>query len=206
MSLQVLIVAFVVSYLGSSPPGTINITSMQLSVQGLKRPAFFFALAASLTEFIYAGITVRFQIYLSKHPAFTENFTIITAIAMIVIGVINMFSTTDTNKLITRASEMKGRNGFKRGVILGVLNPLTIPFWLAVTAYLQANEWVDLEASHYWLYLVGISTGTFCLLLTVNSLGQKFTSIASNQFLVHKVPGIVFISLGIYNLYQWANF
>ena len=206
MSIQVLVVAFIVSYVGSIPPGTINITSMQLSVQGLKRPAFFFAFAASLTEFIYAGITVKFQIYLSKHPAFTENFTIITAIAMIVLGVINLFSRTDTQKLIHKTSEMKGRNGFKRGVILGILNPLTIPFWLTVTAYLQANHWIDLEGALYWLYLVGISSGTLCLLLTVNSLGQKFTNIANNQFLVHKIPGLVFIGLGLYNLYQWISF
>ncbi len=206
MSIQVLIVAFIVSYLGSIPPGTINITSMQLSVQGLKRPAFFFALAASSTEFIYAGVTVRFQIFLSERPGFTENFTIITAIAMIVLGVINLFSKTDTDKLIHKASEMKGRNGFTRGVLLGILNPLTIPFWLTVTAYLQANNWISLQGVHFWYYLIGISTGTFCLLLTVNRLGQRFTGIASNRLLIHKIPGFVFIGLGLYNLYQWISF
>lgn len=205
MTIQVLIIAFIVSYLGSIPPGTINITSMQLSVQGLKRPAFFFALAASLTEFVYAGITVRFQIFLSERPGFTENFQIITALAMIVLGVINLFQKTDTKALIDKAQGMKGRNGFKRGVLLGIFNPLTIPFWLAVTAYLQNNQWINLKAENFWLYLIGISTGTFSLLLTVNSLGQKFTNIANNQFLVHKLPGVVFISLGLYNLILWLQ-
>ncbi|HCX21480.1 MAG: hypothetical protein CMB80_06600 [Flammeovirgaceae bacterium] len=206
MSLQVLIVAFVVSYLGSIPPGTINITSMQLSVQGLKRPAFFFALAASLTEFVYAGITVKFQIFLSQRPGFTENFTLITAVAMIVLGVINLFSKTDTEKLMSRTAQIKGRNGFKKGVILGLLNPLTIPFWLTVTAYLQANQWISLKEYHFWIYISGLTVGTFLLLLTVNRLGSKFTNIANNQCLVHKVPGIAFLGLGLYNIYQWVSF
>ena len=206
MSLQVLIVAFVVSYLGSIPPGTINITSMQLSVQGLKRPAFFFALAASLTEFVYAGITVKFQIFLSQRPGFTENFTLITAVAMIVLGVINLFSKTDTEKLMSRTAQIKGRNGFKKGVILCLLNPLTIPFWLTVTAYLQANQWISLKEYHFWIYISGLTVGTFLLLLTVNRLGSKFTNIANNQCLVHKVPGIAFLGLGLYNIYQWVSF
>lgn len=203
MTLQVLLIAFLVSYLGSIPPGTINITSMQLSVQGLKRPAFFFALAASLTEFVYAGVTVRFQIFLSERPAFTENFQLITALAMIVLGIANLFNKTNTKALIDKAQGMRGRNGFKRGVILGVVNPLTIPFWLAVTAYLQTHQLIKLAGVNFWIYLVGISTGTFCLLLTVNVLGQKFTNIADNQFLVHKLPGLIFIGLGLYNLVDW---
>lgn len=202
MIYQVLIIAFLVSYLGSIPPGTINITTMQLSVQKNNRAALFFAMAASMIEFVYAGITVRFQIYLSEKPAFTENFQIITAVAMIVLGVANLMSKSDSRSFGV-ADNVKGRSGFKRGVILGAFNPLTIPFWLAVTAYLQNHQWILLEGSLFWVYLIGISTGTFTLLLTVRKLGGRFTSIADNQLLVHKVPGFVFIGLGVYNFIDW---
>lgn len=203
MIYQVLIIAFLVSYLGSIPPGTINITTMQLTVQKNERAAFFFALAASLVEFVYAGVTVRFQIFLSQKPAFTENFQIITAVAMLVLGVANLFSRSDSRSYLADADRLKGRRGFRRGVLLGLLNPLTIPFWLAVTAYLQNHQWVSLEGSLFWVYLTGISTGTFCLLMTVRKLGARFTDIADNQFLVHKVPGLAFIGLGLYNFIDW---
>ncbi|MEQ8583960.1 MAG: LysE family transporter [Marinoscillum sp.] len=203
MSTQVMIIAFVVSYLGSIPPGTINITSMQLSVQKHGRAAFFFALAASITEFVYAGVTVRFQIFLSEKPYFTENFQIITALAMLVLGIANLLTKTNSQSLLSKSTALKGRNGFKRGVILGVLNPLTIPFWLTVTAYLQNHRLISLSGAHFWLYLCGISLGTFALLLTVNRLGARFTNIADNQLLVHRLPGIVFILLGLYNFIDW---
>lgn len=202
MTYQVLIIAFVVSYLGSIPPGTINITTMQLSVQNHLRAALFFSLAASITEFFYAGLTVRFQIFLSQKPAFTENFQIITALAMIALGIVNMVSKSSSRSFLT-VKNVKGRNGFKRGLILGVLNPLTIPFWLAVTAYLQNHQLIELNGMHFWWYLVGISSGTFTLLLTVRKLGARFASIADNHFLVHKVPGLIFIGLGFYNLIDW---
>jgi threonine/homoserine/homoserine lactone efflux protein len=203
VSTQVFIIAFVVSYLGSIPPGTINITSMQLSVQNHRRAAFFFALAASITEFIYAGVTVRLQIFLSEKPFFTEYFQIITALAMLALGVANLLTKTNSQSLLSKTTELKGRNGFKRGVILGVLNPLTIPFWLAVTAYLQNHRLISLSGVNFWLYLSGISIGTFALLLTVNRLGARFTNIADNQLLVHRLPGIIFILLGLYNFIDW---
>lgn len=203
MSTQVFIIAFVVSYLGSIPPGTINITSMQLSVQNHRRAAFFFALAASITEFIYAGVTVRLQIFLSEKPFFTEYFQIITALAMLALGVANLLTKTNSQSLLSKTTTPKGRNGFKLGVILGVLNPLTIPFWLAVTAYLQNHRLISLSGVNFWLYLSGISIGTFALLLTVNRLGARFTNIADNQLLVHRLPGIIFILIGLYNFIDW---
>jgi threonine/homoserine/homoserine lactone efflux protein len=203
VSTQVFIIAFVVSYLGSIPPGTINITSMQLSVQNHQRAAFFFALAASITEFAYAGVTVRLQLFLSEKPFFTEYFQIITALAMLALGVANLLTKTNSQSLLSKTTTPKGRNGFKLGVILGVLNPLTIPFWLAVTAYLQNHQLISLSGVNFWLYLSGISIGTFALLLTVNRLGARFTNIADNQLLVHRLPGIIFILLGLYNFIDW---
>lgn len=203
MLYQVLIISFAVSYLGSIPPGTINVTTMQMTILGHKRGALFFALAASLTEFVYAGFTVRFQIFLSEKPVITENFQIITAVAMLVLAVVNLRAKTDSSGVYAKG-ELKGRNGFKQGFVLGILNPLTVPFWLAVTAYLQSNNWVSLSGNLFWIYLVGISTGTFALLMTVRSVGARFRQVADNNFLVHKVPGIVFLLLGLYNLVKWG--
>ncbi|MFY0600401.1 MAG: LysE family transporter [Cyclobacteriaceae bacterium] len=202
MIYQVLIIAFIVSYLGSIPPGTINVTTMQMTVLGHSRGAFFFALGASLTEFVYAGATVKLQVFLSERPFIIENFQIITAIVMLVLGAANLLGRVTKPKALS-SNQLKGRNGFKRGFVLGILNPLTVPFWLAITAYLQSNEWIILPGVYFWVYLTGISTGTFALLLTVRFIGAKFQRVADNSFLVQKIPGIIFIVLGAYNLYDW---
>lgn len=200
--IQTFIVSFIVSFLGSIPPGTINITTMQYSVQGHQRAALFFLLAASLTEFVYAGITVRFQLFLSESEILMDHFLIISAVAMIAIGVANLLTHTSSKK-ISQKIHIRGRNAFLKGVTVAILNPLTIPFWLAVTAYLQQRAWITLEGSHFWVYITGITLGTLALLYLVKVLGARYTQIADNHFLVHVIPGLTFIALGLINLYDW---
>jgi len=77
---------------------------------------------------------------------------------------------------------------------------MTIPFWLAITTYLENDGLINVSAFGFWAYLTGLSTGTFCLLLTVDALGKRFIKISDNKFLVHKMPGIMLIGLGVYFL------
>ena len=199
MILQTLIVAFVVSYIGSIPPGTINVSVMQLSILKKHRAAIFFAFAASSIEFVYAGITVQFHIFLNNNEQLADYFRVITSVALIGIGLWNIFSKTTASD-VKVDTKVTGRHGFLRGILLGVLNPMTIPFWLAITTYLENDHWIDVDDYGFWIYLIGLSTGTFCLLLTVDALGKRFSKIADNKFLVHRVPGFILLGLGVYFL------
>jgi len=201
MIVQTLIVAFLVSYVGSIPPGTINVSVMQLSILKKHRAALFFSLAAASVEFIYAGITVQFHIFLNTHETISDYFRVITSVALIGLGLWNLYSKA-TSSSIKVDTKLTGRDGFLRGMILGLLNPMSIPFWLAITTYLENDGLVKVTEFGFWIYLIGLTTGTFCLLLTVDALGKRFTKIADNKFLVHKVPGIILLSLGAYFLYK----
>lgn len=199
MIIQTLLVAFIVSYIGSVPPGTINVSVMQLAILNKKRAAVFFAFAASIVEFVYAGITVQFHLLLSNNEVIADYFRIITSLALIGLGLVNLLSKS-TSTSIKVDTKVTGRHGFARGLILGVLNPMSIPFWLVITTYLENDGWVNVSGYGYWTYLVGLATGTLCLLLTVNASGRRFRKIADNPFLVHKVPGIILLGLGVYFL------
>jgi len=61
-----------------------------------------------------------------------------------------------------------------KGVLIGLTNPLAIPFWLAVTAYLQSMDWLSLPANSYLIYLAGISSGKFLLLMLLTVFGLSF--------------------------------
>lgn len=200
---SVFIVATIVSFVGSIPPGTINISVMQLAIKHRRSTAIAFGAAAALVELFYAGLTVRFHIFLTENTNITEYFHIIAGTAMIVLGFLNLRSQTKTGDVKTIDDQIKKRNAFKKGAILGIANPLTVPFWLAVTAYLQKHEWITLDGVNLYAYAIGISAGTFILLLLVTQLGSKFKAIANNRIIVHIVPGILFICMGLYSYYQW---
>lgn len=198
MNFQTLIVAFVVSYIGSIPPGTINVSVMQLAIQKRRRAAVFLAFSASAVEFIYAGLTVQFHILLTSNPTLATYFKIITSVALIGLGLWNVFSKITSESVAVKSA--KGRHGFFKGMLLGILNPMTIPFWLAITTYLENDNLVSVDGFCFWMYLIGLTAGTFCLLLTVNALGSRFSRIADNKFVVHRVPGVMLFVIGVYFL------
>ncbi|MGB3465862.1 MAG: LysE family transporter [Cyclobacteriaceae bacterium] len=201
--ISVLLVAMTVSFVGSIPPGTINISVMQLAIKQRRSAAIAFGAAAALVELFYAGFTVRFHIFLTENTGITDYFHLIAGTAMITLGFLNLKSKTGAKDVRSVDEEVRRRNAFRKGVILGIANPLTVPFWLAVTAYLQKHQWITLDGYNLYAYSVGIAIGTFILLLIVTQLGSKFRAIADNRLIVHIIPGTLFILMGLYSYYQY---
>lgn len=198
---EVFITAFIVSYLGSIPPGTINISVMQMSIQNQRRAALYFGLGAALIELVYVAITVKFQQFLYEHERLTVAFQIVTGIVLVILGIINLRSKITSKNFLPHGS-IRRRTGFKRGVTLGLLNPMTVPFWLIVTNYLVTHHWVTVTGENFWAYVTGLAVGTFFLMITVDFLGSKFQKISDNTLLVHRIPGILFILMGFYTFWK----
>lgn len=189
-------IAFFFSFIGSIPPGSINITTLQYALRGRRKAALAFAIASALTEYLYAGIAVRFQIYLTQSAEISAYFKIITGSVLIILGILNLFK--EPKEIIADINGEK-RNAFKKGVLLSLANPLAIPFWLMVTAYLQSVGWVELTDQNFWIYVAGVSAGTLALLATVVQLGSRFISLQHNTFIIYRVPGMIFIGMGIWS-------
>ncbi len=191
---QAFIVAFVFSYIGSIPPGTINLSVIQLSLQGKGRSALNFALAAAFIEFFYASFAVGIEYFFLSKVDLTMHFKVIAGMAMIVLGVVNYF------KKPTPASAGSTTNfhGFKQGTIVSIFNPLAIPFWIAITAYLKSHQWVVINSNTFIFYIVGISTGTFALLASLSYLVSISNFQLEKHHLINKIMGIIFILLGLY--------
>jgi threonine/homoserine/homoserine lactone efflux protein len=204
--IQVFFVAFIVSYVGSIPPGSINITVMQMSVQQQRAAALAFGLGAVLIEFLYASAAVRFLQLLMDNERLFFYLQAVTATGLVALGIYNYLSHQDSLSF-TPDKRMKKRNGFFRGIVLGLVNPLTIPFWLGVTTYLQSHGLIWLDGGLFWAYTIGLAIGTYTLLITVDILGSKFQKVADNQFIVHKLPGLIFMVMGVYYFYMiWMRY
>ncbi|WP_420582684.1 LysE family transporter [Reichenbachiella sp.] len=187
---------FFFSFIGSIPPGSINISALQYALEKRIRAAYAFAVAAAATEYLYAAIAVRFQIYLTESADISQYFQMITGSVLILLGVLNLFKKSRKTKVKNIGEK---RNAFKKGILLSLANPLAIPFWLMVTAYLQSMGWIVMSDQNFWIYVTGISTGTFCLLATVIKLGTKFNAIQGNVLLIYRVSGLIFIGMGVWS-------
>ncbi len=195
-----LLFGFFFSFIGSIPPGTINLSVIQLGLQKKLWASFRMAFAAALIEFFYAAIAIKFQIYITSNPAIKNNFQLISALVLLLLGAINLLAL-----IKKRGGERKpgviAASGFRKGILLSIGNPLAMPFWIGVTAYLQSNNWVNFEHTSIWSYVLGISLGTLAVLSLLGVVANKTGKfIEPENKLIKIIPGIVLITLGLYSL------
>lgn len=194
--------AFFFSFVGTIPPGTLSLTIMQLGLSHRINIAWRMALAAAIIEYPYAWIAVEFQDLLRQSITITHSFHLVSAIVMLSLGTFNLWSAARPSKLSQRFEA----SGFRKGIILGLLNPLAIPFWMAMTAYLKSYRLIDLSSSlELHAYLVGVSSGTIVLFMLLAYLARNLVSHSKSRGLLQKVPGILLIILGLYSFVEYIS-
>jgi threonine/homoserine/homoserine lactone efflux protein len=198
--LQNFLFALVFSFLGSIPPGTLNLTMIQLGMEKKMNIALRFAIAAALIEYPYAWIAVAFEGWITNSPVMLSNFKLISAVVLILLGGLNIWSAQRPTVFAQKFQE----SGFRRGVILSILNPLAMPFWIAITAYLNVQGWISLSTKgQLHSYLAGISIGAFILLILAAYLSKKMVAAYQPGSKVKLIPGLVLLALGIYAFIEY---
>jgi threonine/homoserine/homoserine lactone efflux protein len=193
--LQVFLVGLVFSFLGSIPPGTLNLCVLQLGLEKKISVALRFALAVSIVEYPYAWIGVEFEYWITSSPWVVRNFQLITALVMTAMGVLNIWSARNP----TSFSVKFNASGFRRGIVLSILNPMAIPFWIGITAYLKSQRWIDLSTTGLLhTYVLGTSIGAMALLTLYTFLANRLSVYIQNSRVVQLVPGITLLLLGMY--------
>jgi threonine/homoserine/homoserine lactone efflux protein len=195
MIVQVFLVGIIISFIGSIPPGTLNLAVLQLGMEQKVKTALRFALAVSIIEYPYAWIGVVFEDWVTSSPLIVDNFQLITAIVMTVIGAFSIWSARKPSEFSVRFNE----SGFRRGIILSILNPMAIPFWVAYTAFLKSQGWIDLSTP--WLvhsYVLGTAVGVMILLIIFAFLAKRLAHYVKDNRIVKMVPGVTLLVLGLY--------
>lgn len=192
------LIAFGFSFIGSIPPGAINISVVQYTIEGNLRAAVRFSIAAALIEFPYVITAILFSEILLSTTAIMDNIKLISTVLMFVLAIINTYSYFKPNPI----SKHRGK-GFRKGVLISIFNPLAIPFWTGVTAYLLDQKWITINtAADYLFYGFGVSIGTLTLLILLIWVTRQFKIEIRNQKLSKLIPACVFYILGFYGLYQ----
>ncbi|MDZ4714906.1 MAG: LysE family transporter [Cytophagales bacterium] len=198
--LLVFLMGFIFSFVGSIPPGTLNITVLQLGLDKNIQVAMRFALAVAIIEYPYAWIGVQFEYYISSSPVVLGNFELITAMVMTLLGVFNLWPTKAPTGIARKFSE----SGFRRGIILSILNPMAIPYWMGFTAYLKVQGWIDLRTTGLLhSYVFGTSVGALALLTSLIFFAKRLAPYVQGSRLIKVIPGLVLLSLGMYAWYRY---
>ena len=200
MVLQVFLIGLIFSFVGSIPPGTLNILVLQLGLENKVRTALRFALAVAIVEYPYTWIAVVFEDWITSSPIIAQNFQLTGALVMTSIGLLNVWSARKPSKFSIRFQD----SGFRRGFILSLLNPQAIPFWIVVTAYLKHEGWIDLSTQfRVHSYVFGTSVGVMILLTILAVMSQKVSASFQRNKLIRIFPGVILLVLGFAGLIKY---
>lgn len=190
--------AFLFSFVGSIPPGVLNLTVIQLGLDHKIKIAYRFAFASALVEYPYAWGAIAFQKVLTSYTNADTYLQLVAAIVLVLVGLLNVLLSSETS---TNRIAPLGNSGFRRGVILGIINPMALPFWLAATSYLKSMELITFnDQVEVHAYLAGVTLGAFTLLVLVAHLSKIASVYLARSSVIKKLPGGVMIALGLYGI------
>ena len=197
---QVFLMGFIFSFIGSIPPGTLNVTVLQLGLERKIGIAMRFALAVAIVEYPYAWIGVQFEYLLSSSPIVLENFQLIAAVVMTGLGIFNLLPVRTPTGFAKKFNE----SGFRRGMILSILNPMAIPYWMGFTAYMKVQGWIDLHTTGLLhTYVFGTSVGALALLFLLVFFAQRLAPYVQGSKWIRIIPGLVLLALGLYAFWKY---
>jgi threonine/homoserine/homoserine lactone efflux protein len=190
---QTFIAAFVVSALGSIPPGVISLLTIRTAIEEGKSMAFKFVLIAAIMEVPHILFALLFSSYIINNQWLSSWFEYATIAFILILGIVSIFRKQDHT--ITKAYKS---TSIREALFINLLNPFSIPFWLFFTAYLITGNWISKEFS-ITFFCVGASLGALFTLGGYALLGdfiEKFQIF--KRINIDRIFGIVFILLAAY--------
>jgi threonine/homoserine/homoserine lactone efflux protein len=187
-------VGLLTSFVGSIPPGTLNLSVLQLGLDGKTKIAWRFALAVTLIEYPYTWLAIQFERWITSNPMVAQNFQLITAMVVTLLGIVGLLAARKPSRFTERIES----SGFRRGLVLSILNPIAIPWWTGMIAYEKAQGWIAMSSTlQIHSYVFGTAIGVLILLGLFILLSKWLAGYANQNAWVKMLPSLILLVLGL---------
>ncbi|KQC02779.1 LysE family transporter [Pedobacter sp. Hv1] len=208
-----LIIGILLNAMGYIPPGNINLTVAQLTINKGMRQALYFILSFSCVEVFFTFGMMRFARWVSSDVNLDSNIsevrlgTYVDAFMIMLFIVMGTITWVNRKKVPkTKAEDNRSRKGSVfYGMLLGVLNPVQIPFWLFFGNYVILHEWIHTDYLSLVIFSLGSGMGSAVALYGyahfAKYIQEKF---ALSSLLVNKSIAIFLWVLALYLIIKQA--
>jgi threonine/homoserine/homoserine lactone efflux protein len=196
MLLLTLFLGIACNALGYIPPGNINLTAAQITLnKGLKQ-AYYFIISFSLVEMIFTFVMMRFVEWFATSLNLDRIIDIAMIFVFLVLGVITWRSRKEMPN-----TDTSNKDSVKYGILLGIINPMQIPYWLFLGTYLISHEWINTGNISLAVFSVGSGIGAGVVLYGfarfAKYIQEKFTL---SSYVINKSIAILFFLLSAYHI------
>lgn len=191
-----LFLGIIVNMLGYIPPGNINLTVVQITITRGIRQALYFIAAFSAVEVLFTFGVMRFVQWLSSEINLENTIDVVMVLMFGVLGVL----TWKSRKEMPKADYSK-KDSIRYGLLLGVINPMQIPYWLFIGTYLISHEWIDIGYLSLSVFSMGSGIGAALALYGFARFAQYIQEkFALSSYIISKSIALLFFALSTYHV------
>jgi threonine/homoserine/homoserine lactone efflux protein len=198
-----LLYGFLMSFIGVTPPGMLNMTSLRIKIEKNSKSAYLFAIGAAFIVIPQALIALSFTKYFVKHPEVIERLKIGGFFVLLVLSVFFFFQAR--KKIKAEGTKKKG-NYFFIGMFLSSINMLAIPYYFFFSSFLQDKDLIIMAQPYISFFVAGTFLGTLALFTVyiqfAKIIEKRVQFIARN---INYVLSILFFVLSILALTSLNN-
>jgi len=197
-----LFLGIVVAFIASLPLGPVNLAVVQAALNRGRKAAYRVATGASLSEMLYCAMAVLGASLIFSTEASKESFLL--WLKFLSLPLLLLLGSHDLTKDIPRPRmhlpealrPKKRQSGLWLGLSLNLLNPVLLPFWLAISSYLAAHDALEESFLGLLVYVLGVGLGTFGIMTVFTQLAVRRRQNLSFRTRVYISRGIGFVFLG----------
>lgn len=191
-----LFLGIVLNMVGYIPPGNINLTVVQITITRGIRQALYFIFAFSTVEILFTFGVMRFVQWLSSEINLENTIDVVMVFMFGILGVL----TWKSRKEMPKADYSK-KDSIRYGMLLGIINPMQIPYWLFVGTYLISHEWIDIGYLSLSVFSIGSGVGAALALYGFARFAQYIQEkFALSSYIVNKSIALLFFALSAYHI------
>ncbi len=184
------------NFIGYIPPGNINLTLVQITInRGIKQAVYFIS-AFSVIEFFFTLLIMHGASWLSQQMKLDTIIDWVMVVLFTVLGIVTWRSRNEQP-----SANYSDKDSIKYGIILGFLNPMQIPFWLITGTYLITHEWIEASGLELVIFSLGSAAGAFlCLYIYAKSAKFIKSKFALSNKMINKSIAVLFWSFAAYHI------
>jgi len=185
-----------VNFIGYVPPGNINLSLVQITINRGFKHALQFITAFSCVELVFTYVIIHAAEWLS-HQLKLE--VVIDWIMVVLFGVLGAITWIHRSK--PPKAKVSRYHSVKHGIIMGIINPMQIPFWMISGTYLITHHWIVTGTWPLILFSLGSALGAFfCLLAYARSARYIQTRFELSTKLINTCIALLFFAFAAYHV------
>lgn len=194
---------FLISFIGTLPLSTINITAFNISASTGVNDAIWFIVAVVFIEFIAVLLTLIGNEKINFEGKFFLYLIPIGAVVLFYMAIHSFIAATTVEELNISTNIFPGiESSFVLGIVLNILNPLQIPFWMTWNRVLMTRGALQKSKQSYFTYISGIAIGTSLgLMLFIFAGSYIFENYDQYSMIINLSLGVLYLCFSIYLIF-----